>query len=108
VSAKRPGDPFVGEGRGVGSPARDRTDATRRLQALTDRELEVLELLSTGASGKAIADQLAIKHATVKQHLRNIYLKLAATNRVQATRCYLLAHPEPPAARRTKRPRPPR
>ncbi len=77
MSSKRPGDP-VGGRRGVGSPARDRTDAAARLQALTSRELEVLALLSMGATGKAIADQLAIKPPTVKQRLKNVYLKLGA------------------------------
>lgn len=69
-------------------------DAQQRLQALSRRELEVLELLATGAAAKAIADQLGIKPTTVRQHLRNLYLKLGASNRVQATRWYLLAHPD--------------
>ena len=66
----------------------------------------MLALLSTGASAHAIADQPAITRPTVKQHLRNLYRKLGATNRVQATRCDLLTQPDPPAARRSKRGRP--
>ena len=55
----------------------------------------MLGLLATGATAQAIADQLQNKPATVKQHLRNLYLKLGAANRVQATRCYLLARVDP-------------
>lgn len=93
MSFERPGDLFAGGRAAAGDPARDRTDATRRLQALTSRELEVLALLSTGSTAQAIGDQLGIKGPTVKSHLRHVYQKLGAANRVQATRCYLLTRP---------------
>ena len=54
----------------------------RRL--LSQRELEVLLVLATGASNKAIADTLIISIATVKTHIINIYSKLQASNRVEA------------------------
>jgi DNA-binding CsgD family transcriptional regulator len=50
----------------------------------------VLALLTTGATAQMIADQLLIKPATVKSHLRSVYRKIGVANRVQATRCYLL------------------
>jgi DNA-binding CsgD family transcriptional regulator len=60
------------------------------LRSLTARELEVLALLSTGASTQSIADQLHITTSTVKRHLTNLYRKLGAANRVAAVREYLL------------------
>ncbi|HEX7847549.1 MAG TPA: response regulator transcription factor [Chitinophagaceae bacterium] len=43
---------------------------------LTERELEVLQLLAKGHSTKAIADKLGIAFNTVRSHLKNIYAKL--------------------------------
>jgi DNA-binding CsgD family transcriptional regulator len=42
---------------------------------LTDRELDVLELIISGASNKVIANKLALGLATVKTHLQHIYHK---------------------------------
>jgi len=51
---------------------------------LTNRELEVLSLLPTGATASAIAGMLFLTEPTVKTHLSSIYRKLSATNRAQA------------------------
>jgi DNA-binding NarL/FixJ family response regulator len=51
---------------------------------LTDRELEVLELLVNGKSNKEIAEILAITIHTVKAHVCNIIQKLAVDDRTQA------------------------
>lgn len=53
-------------------------------QLLTDRELEVLQLVSEGLKNREIADQLFISENTVRTHLRNILDKLHVKNRVQA------------------------
>ncbi|HIK30318.1 MAG TPA: response regulator transcription factor [Oscillatoriales cyanobacterium M59_W2019_021] len=51
---------------------------------LTERELEVLELIVSGASNAAIAEKLHITVGTVKTHVRNILSKLCADDRTQA------------------------
>jgi DNA-binding NarL/FixJ family response regulator len=52
--------------------------------ALTERELEVLQLIVDGHSNAAIADKLFITVGTVKTHVRNILNKLCADDRTQA------------------------
>jgi DNA-binding NarL/FixJ family response regulator len=51
---------------------------------LTERELEVLQLIVDGYSNSAIADKLFITVGTVKTHVRNILNKLCADDRTQA------------------------
>jgi DNA-binding NarL/FixJ family response regulator len=53
--------------------------------ALTTREKELLQLLASGVtSTEDLADRLYISHKTVKNHLANIYEKLAVSDRAQA------------------------
>ena len=56
---------------------------------LTDRELEVLGLLSKGLANKQIAVALGISEHTVKFHVSSIYTKLNVTNRTEAVRAGL-------------------
>jgi len=51
---------------------------------LTERELEVLQLIVEGCSNAAIAEKLYITVGTVKTHVRNILNKLCADDRTQA------------------------
>lgn len=51
---------------------------------LTQRELEVLALLPSGATAAAIGSLLFLAEATVKTHIGAIYRKLGAANRAQA------------------------
>jgi two-component system, NarL family, response regulator LiaR len=53
-------------------------------EALTDRESEVLRLLSVGKANKEIALILCIGETTVKTHVSNILMKLGVTSRTQA------------------------
>jgi DNA-binding NarL/FixJ family response regulator len=46
------------------------------LPALSQRELEVLELLAQGHSDHAIAARLVLSERTVESHVRNIFFKL--------------------------------
>ncbi|WP_433875593.1 response regulator [Sinomonas atrocyanea] len=52
--------------------------------ALTPREIQLLELLATGLSNRAIAKRVFISEATVKTHLVHIYGKLGVDNRTAA------------------------
>jgi DNA-binding NarL/FixJ family response regulator len=51
---------------------------------LTEREREVLELIAQGLDNDDIAQRLAISEKTVRNHITNIFGKLAATTRAQA------------------------
>ena len=53
---------------------------------LSDREIEVLELLAQGLANKQIAGALGISEHTVKFHVSSIYTKLNVTNRAEAVR----------------------
>jgi DNA-binding NarL/FixJ family response regulator len=55
-----------------------------RQTPLSNRELEVLELLSSGKSYSTIADQLFVDKETVKSHIKNIYLKLEVHSKAEA------------------------
>lgn len=52
--------------------------------ALTDRELQILQLVAAGATNGEIARQLWITQQTVKFHVSNIYRKLDVANRTEA------------------------
>ncbi len=52
--------------------------------ALSPRELEILELVAQALSNSQIAHRLLISEATVKRHLRNIFVKLDANSRIDA------------------------
>jgi len=57
-------------------------------ETLTERETEVLQLLSQGLANKQIASALGISEHTVKFHVSAIYTKLGATNRAEAVQLY--------------------
>ena len=52
---------------------------------LTDRELEVLRQLASGATNKAIATELVLSVRTVDRHVSNIFTKLGVSSRSAAT-----------------------
>ncbi len=56
------------------------------MEALSERELEILSLLAEGLSNRQVGQRLYISSNTVKWHTGNIYGKLGASNRTEAVR----------------------
>jgi NarL family two-component system response regulator LiaR len=52
---------------------------------ITEREVEILQLMAQGMENKEIAAKLVVRDATVRTHVSNILRKLQLANRVQAT-----------------------
>lgn len=61
------------------------TENIKKIQLLSKREYEILELLSKGKSNKVIGTELYISEKTVKNHITQIYKKIGVKDRVQAT-----------------------
>ena len=51
---------------------------------LSDREIEVLQLMASGKTNKTVADELHVSVNTIKTHVKKIYEKLGASNRTEA------------------------
>jgi len=66
-------------------------DSENLLSYLTQREEEVLELLTQGITYKGVAKQLFISETTVKTHVNNIFQKLQVNDRTQAV-LYAINH----------------
>ena len=53
-------------------------------EPLSERELEVLQLIASGKSNRRIATELFVSVGTVKTHINNLYRKVDAHSRTQA------------------------
>jgi DNA-binding NarL/FixJ family response regulator len=58
---------------------------TKGADVLSARELEVLRLVATGATNRAIAERLVLSERTVDRHVSNILTKLGVSTRAAAT-----------------------
>lgn len=59
-------------------------DAQEEPDALTDRETEILKLMSSGISNREIAQALQLGDGTVRNHISNIFSKLGVNDRTKA------------------------
>ena len=87
------GGPGSGDGRGAGSGARggeaghggaSTLGGGPGAEPLSQRELEILELVASGTTNREAAARLYISEATVKTHLLHIYAKLGVNDRAAA------------------------
>lgn len=84
---------------------RQQMNCYRPACGITQRELEIIGLLGSGASNNQIAERLFVSEYTVKSHLYNIFRKINVTNRMQAVNWARqnLAPPPPLSLQRTQR-----
>ena len=64
-------------------------------EPLTERERQILRLLAQGKLNKEISADLFISIDTVKKHIKNIYRKINARNRIEAVHYALQITSEP-------------
>ncbi|MCE9682567.1 response regulator [Halomonas alkalisoli] len=64
--------------------ARPRQRSDGDLDALTQREEQILKLLGKGLTNREIAEQLCLAEKTIKHHMSNVLQKLQVRNRVEA------------------------
>ena len=87
----------------VHDPGQGRVDASATAapcnDKLTGREVEVLRLLASGKSNKAIAATLSVSVRTIEHHVANIYAKIGVDGRVEATTYALRRGLAPPRLR---------
>ncbi|MDR8525169.1 MULTISPECIES: helix-turn-helix transcriptional regulator [Shewanella] len=62
------------------------TENSETLEVLTNREKTIIQLVSSGARNKEIANKLSISEHTVKAHISSIFRKTQARNRVELLR----------------------
>jgi LuxR family maltose regulon positive regulatory protein len=65
-------------------PVLSEAEVSEIVESLSERELEVLELIAEGLTNQEVATRLYLSLHTIKVHARNIYAKLGVKNRTQA------------------------
>ncbi|MEO1286207.1 MAG: LuxR C-terminal-related transcriptional regulator [Chloroflexota bacterium] len=68
----------------VTMPQEDRT-ASQLIEPLTEREEQILRLITVGLTNRQIAEELTLAIGTVKTHAHHVYTKLGVSNRTEAT-----------------------
>lgn len=67
------------------------SSSANRVQSLSAREAEVLEMAARGLTNTQVAEQLCVTVHAVKFHLASIFRKLEVANRTEAAVLYLEA-----------------
>jgi DNA-binding NarL/FixJ family response regulator len=62
----------------------NKSQTTQSLESLTDREMDVLNLIAQGKSNKEIADGLSLSIRTIESHVGHIFSKLGVSSRTEA------------------------
>jgi DNA-binding NarL/FixJ family response regulator len=70
----------------LGEYRRIARDEPATTTVLTEREIEILRMVSTGRTARQIAERLVVSHRTVQNHIQNTLRKLQLHNRVELTR----------------------
>jgi DNA-binding NarL/FixJ family response regulator len=85
-----------------GDPPTVSDDDQKRLARLTQRERDVLGLLSAGLNNREIGDKLCISELTAKTHVQNLLRRLEARDRFQAAALGIRANLCPPEVSQTE------
>jgi DNA-binding NarL/FixJ family response regulator len=56
-----------------------------RLESLSSRQLDVLRLIARGKTTREIAEALVLSERTIERHIADMYAKIGARNRAEAT-----------------------
>lgn len=75
---------------------RQRSKVRDEVQRLSQRENEVLDLLTKGYGNKEIADKLSLSVQTIRSYLKNIYDKMHVHSRAEAVAKYITGHGNTP------------
>lgn len=70
----------------LGEYRRIKRDEPDPVAVLTERETEILRMVSTGRTARQIAETLVVSHRTVQNHIQNTLRKLQLHNKVELTR----------------------
>ncbi|GAA1952538.1 response regulator transcription factor [Microbacterium deminutum] len=90
IEAVHAGETVISEQRGRAASAAG-LDWPGRLEGITDRESEILALITQGKSNADVARLTYLSPNTVKSYIRSVYRKIGATSRVQAV-LYGISH----------------
>ena len=101
---RHPDPPARSAPRRSGTPARSAAPAAAARLDLTERETQVLGLLTSGDSNRQIARALFISERTVAVHVSRILDKLGVRNRTEAALAAARLSPAPPRPARSRRP----
>lgn len=67
------------------APPASMPETTANPHGLTEREIEVLRLIAAGRTNQEAADELHVSVRTIERHVTNLYAKIGASNRAEAT-----------------------